>query len=165
MTRYFDIPGQAQVATCVVLGGPDTAQLLLLVRRGREPYRDCWALPSGFLEVDESFEQAARRELAEETGIRWDAAFASTFRFVSEQGDPRGAIECGVFCVHAGVRVPDVCGADDVTEAHWFRLDALPLPLAFDHEGVLEAMLAHPLGGPEDDGRRSAKGGVLHEVG
>jgi 8-oxo-dGTP diphosphatase len=113
---------------------------VLLVRRGEEPYRDRWALPGGFLHPHESAERAARRELAEETGMAPDDARAplhlEQLRTYSEPGrDPR----MRVVSVAYAALVPDLPeprGGGDAAQARWCAL-ADARGLAFDHDTIL----------------------------
>ncbi len=109
---------------------------LLLIKRKNEPFKDMWALPGGFLDENEDIEQAAYRELFEETGIKIDrleqvAAFGKPGR------DPRGHMISIAFVgiVHAETAA---VGADDAIEARWFSYKELP-PLAFDHHEIILA--------------------------
>lgn len=125
---------------------------VLLIRRAREPFRGAWAIPGGFVEVGERVEDAARRELVEETGLRGD--IVDLLGVWSDPArDPRGhtvtvAFVCkvgGIVDVAAGTgRARGHVGAlapvagDDAGEARWFDLDKLPA-LAFDHAAILAA--------------------------
>ncbi|MCA1222596.1 NUDIX hydrolase [Streptomyces sp. 8L] len=121
---------------------------VLLVRRGEEPYRGCWALPGGFLHPRESAERAARRELAEETGIAQDSASAplhlEQLRTYSDPDrDPRMRV---VSVAYAALvpGLPEPTGGGDAAHARWTAL-ADARPLAFDHDQILAD--AHRRGG------------------
>jgi 8-oxo-dGTP diphosphatase len=106
---------------------------LLLVRRGRPPFRGRWALPGGFVELDESTEQAVGRELKEETGLT--ARPAGVVGVYSEPGrDPRGPTVTIAYRMRGRGGRP--AGADDAREAAWFPLRRLPR-LAFDHDRIV----------------------------
>lgn len=108
---------------------------VLLIRRGNEPFRGRWALPGGFVDVGERLEDAARRELEEETGLT-GVALQQLGAFGDPDRDPR---EHTVSVVYYGVlagAAPPVRGADDAVEARWFPLHRLP-PLAFDHDVIV----------------------------
>ena len=119
-------------ADCVVLRNSE----VLLVRRGNEPYKGCWALPGGFMEMDETIEHCAVRELQEETGLQVDEKALRLIGIYSAPGrDPRGRTVTAAYAV----RVPDTTEAtagDDAAEVRWWPLDALP-PLAFDHDKII----------------------------
>lgn len=113
----------------------DRAWRVLLVRRGKPPFEGKWALPGGFVEMDETLVASAARELAEETGLR-GVALEQLHAFGDPGRDPRGRT---VSVVHWGVvegSLPEVEGDDDADEAVWHAVEALP-ELAFDHAEVL----------------------------
>ena len=116
----------------------------LLIRRGREPFKGQWALPGGFVEVGERVEDAARRELVEETGLRGD--ILDLLGVYSDPGrDPRGHTVSVAYVMKVSgiVQVDDL---DDAEEARWFDVEKPP-PLAFDHDAILadaRAWLARP---------------------
>lgn len=102
----------------------------LLIRRGNPPFAGSWALPGGFVEEGERVSEAARRELAEETGLRVDGLELLGV-YDTPGRDPRGWTVSVVYLAKVQRELP-VTGADDASEAHWFTVDALP-ELAFDH--------------------------------
>ncbi len=107
---------------------------IILIKRKNNPFKDCWALPGGFQEWGESLEQTAVREAKEETGL--DVYLIQQLSVYSNPDrDPRGPVN-SVGYVARGKGIPK--GADDATEAKIFPLDALLLPLAFDHAKRLE---------------------------
>ena len=108
---------------------------VLLIERGREPYMGKWALPGGFIEIDEELEAACRRELMEETGIgvgelKQFKAFGGVFR------DPRHRTISVIFYAFTDEELAAKAG-DDAAKARWFPIDQLP-ELAFDHQLILE---------------------------
>ena len=112
---------------------------LLLVERGIPPFKGMWALPGGYLQMDEDAIDGAKRELFEETGLR--DAYIEQFRtFSAVDRDPRGRV---ITIAHlALVRISEVKGGDDAAKARWFPLKDVP-QLAFDHDMILrEAMKA-----------------------
>lgn len=123
-------------ADCVVVR--DGA--LLLVRRGNDPYKGCWALPGGFMEMDETIEHCAARELQEETGIVVDEKSLRLVGIHSAPGrDPRGRTVTAAYAVAVDSGIQAAAG-DDAAEVRWWPLQELP-PLAFDHrEIVADAM-------------------------
>lgn len=137
----YKYPRPAVTADCVVIGqADDGSRKVLLIRREHEPYKDCWALPGGFLEMDETLEQCALRELKEETGL---TPVGSNIRelksFSTIDRDPRGRTITVAFLIE--MPLAEVTGQDDAAEARWFPLDKLP-PLAFDHDEILNVALA-----------------------
>lgn len=107
----------------------------LLIRRGREPYKGAWALPGGFVEVGERLEDAVRRELVEETGLKGDVVDLLGV-YSDPARDPRGHTVSAVYVLKVAGIVDVGQAGDDADEARWFPLDALP-PLAFDHDRIL----------------------------
>ena len=94
---------------------------LLMVKRGGHPFIGKWALPGGFLEPDETAEQAVRRELAEETGVNADAIIQLR-AFSDPQRDPRTRIVTVAYIAVLD-RLPDARAGDDAADAKWFALE------------------------------------------
>jgi len=128
------------VAVDMVIFGYDTKKLrVLLIRRGIEPFFDCWALPGGFVNPDESLDDAARRELAEETGL--DQIFMEQlYSFGSVDRDPRERVISVCYYALIDLLGTTPKGASDAAEARWFNIDDLPT-LAFDHNEILNFSL------------------------
>ncbi|MEL7587713.1 MAG: NUDIX hydrolase [Prolixibacteraceae bacterium] len=116
---------------------------LLLIERGKDPYVGKWALPGGFLEMDELLVDGCRRELKEETGLEVEEL--NQFRtYDAIDRDPRGRTISVVFYgVAAGNMVVE--GADDAARAAWFSVNQLP-ELAFDHELIISEFLQYTYG-------------------
>ena len=132
----YDYPRPALTVDLVVIAGRPDDRRVLLVRRAAAPFKNRWALPGGFVDEDEPLEHAARRELAEETGLTIEAPLTQTGAFGDPGRDPRGWTVSVAFGVVLSEALPAVRGDDDAAEAAWHRLAALPA-LAFDHDGVL----------------------------
>lgn len=131
----YEYPRPMLTADCVVINPLDE---VLLIRRSNEPFRGCWALPGGFMEMDETIEHCAVRELQEETGICVDESRAVLVGVFSRPGrDPRGRTVTAAYRVDLDKEVNAV-GGDDAAEARWFPLSELP-PLAFDHAEIIAA--------------------------
>lgn len=114
---------------------------VLLVRRGNEPYKGCWALPGGFMEMDESIERCAVRELMEETGLAADEKQLRLVGVYSAPGrDPRGRTVTAAYLIDVEDD-PQATAGDDAAEVRWWPVSALP-PLAFDHAEIIAAALA-----------------------
>ena len=111
---------------------------VLLVKRGNEPFKGCWALPGGFMEMDETIERCAVRELQEETGLTVDEEQLLLIGIYSVPGrDPRGRTVTAAYRVDVGAGAIATAG-DDAAEVQWWSLDNLP-PLAFDHADIIAA--------------------------
>jgi 8-oxo-dGTP diphosphatase len=114
---------------------------ILLILRKNEPYQGMWALPGGFMEIDETLEQAAVRELEEETGLK-DIELTQFRTFSQVDRDPRTRIITTVFCGEASPENNDAKGGDDAVEAEWYNIDKLP-PLGFDHAHIIDLLIAN----------------------
>ena len=135
----YPYPRPAVTADCVVIGQEaDGSRQVLLIRRGHEPYKDCWAFPGGFMEMDETLEQCALRELKEETGLTPTGDLIELKSFSTVDRDPRGRTITVAFLIETPLT--EAKGQDDAAEARWFPLDDLP-PLAFDHHEILKVAL------------------------
>ena len=134
----YKYPHPAVTTDCVIFGYDVKEGLsVLLVERGIEPYKGCWAFPGGFMNIDEDAETGARRELREETGL--ETAFIEQFGcFTEVNRDPRERVITIAF--YALVRKAEVQGGDDAAAARWFPIGDVP-PLAFDHDRILRVAL------------------------
>lgn len=134
----YKYPRPALTADCIVFARKELDFRVLLVQRANEPYKGKWAFPGGFMNMDETTEEAARRELKEETGlIVDDICQIGTFDRVDR--DPRGrVITVAYFVVIDGIR--EVKGGDDAAVARWFSIQNLP-ELAFDHQEIMEVAM------------------------
>ena len=135
----YPFPRPSVTTDCVIFGYDGKNLKLLLVERGIPPFKGMWALPGGYLQMDEDAIDGAKRELFEETGLR--DAYIEQFRtFSAVDRDPRGRV---ITIAHlALVRISEVKGGDDAAKAQWFPLKDVP-QLAFDHDMILrEAMKA-----------------------
>ena len=127
---HYKYPHPSVTTDCVIFGFDGTRLNVLLIERGNDPYKGCWAFPGGFLNMDESALEGAKRELYEETGLR-DAYIHQFHAFSAPDRDPRErVISIAYFAL---VRLTDVKAGDDAAKAQWFPLDEMP-PLAFDHD-------------------------------
>lgn len=140
MSYSYRYPRPALAVDCVVFGVHEGRLLVLLIRRGQAPFRGDWAIPGGFVEVQESLDDAARRELHEETGLT-NVYLEQLYTFGSVHRDPRERVVSVAY--YALVRRVEHHGvaASDAAQAEWFPVDELP-SLAFDHGEVLQTALA-----------------------
>ncbi len=133
MTYTYKYPRPAVTADCVVFTKEEEPRVLL-IRRGNEPYKGCWAIPGGFMNMDETTEQCALRELEEETGLVAETVH-QLGAYSRVDRDPRGRTISVVY--YTVVDAPrDVEGQDDAAEAQWFPIRDIPT-LAFDHSEIL----------------------------
>lgn len=129
----YKYPHPSVTTDCVIFGFDGTKLSVLLVKRGVEPYKGRWAFPGGFMNMDESAEEGALRELQEETGLK--GAYIRQFHtFTAPERDPRERVI--TIAYYALVRMQEVAGGDDADDARWFTLDEVP-QLAFDHDQIL----------------------------
>ena len=137
-TYTYDYPRPAVTTDCVIFGYDGKELKVLLIERGIEPFKGCWAFPGGFLNMDEDALAGARRELKEETGLV--DAFIEQFHTFSEPGrDPRGRVI--TIAHYALVKIQEVEGGDDAAQARWFPIGEVP-PLAFDHDRILRMAMS-----------------------
>lgn len=142
MTSHcYDYPRPALSCDTVVFAGPRDAYKVLLVKRGNEPFAGCWALPGGFVDEDERPVDAARRELAEETGLIWEGEMLPVGAFGDPGRDPRGWNVSAVYAADVGLETPLVVGGDDAAAARWCFADDLPERMAFDHVQIIAVAL------------------------
>jgi 8-oxo-dGTP diphosphatase len=108
---------------------------VLLIKRKHWPFEGMWALPGGFVCMDESLEKAARRELEEETGVR-DVYLEQLYTFGDPGRDPRTRVITVAYFALISSDQLELCAATDAADVDWFRA-ANPPPLAFDHADIL----------------------------
>ena len=131
----YKYPHPAVTTDCVIFGFDGKRLHILLIERGLEPYKGSWALPGGFLKMDETVGEGAARELYEETHVK-DVYLEQFKVFSTVDRDPRERVITVAF--YALVRQTDyrILAGDDAARASWFEVDELP-PLAFDHEEII----------------------------
>ena len=133
----YKYPHPAVTADCVIFGFDGVSIKILLVKRGIEPYKGKWAFPGGFMRIDETSEECAKRELEEETGLK-TSSVEQFYTFSDVHRDPRERV---ITIAHiALVRLSEVKGGDDAEVARWFAQDDIP-SLAFDHDRILRMAL------------------------
>lgn len=126
------------VTVDVLIFSLDKSQVLLIQRK-HEPFKDAWAIPGGFIDMDETAEHAAARELQEETGL--EGIEMQQFKtYTAVDRDPRGRTITILFVAKINPAAAKVSAGDDAKAAQWWPSDALP-SLAFDHAHILEEVL------------------------
>ena len=138
MAYTYQYPRPAVTADCVVVTKESEPQVLL-IERGDEPFKGCWAIPGGFLNIDETTEQCALRELEEETGLKLNKAY-QVGAYSKVDRDPRGRAITVAYLAIVDAPLP-VTGLDDAARAKWFSINELPT-LAFDHADIMADSLA-----------------------
>jgi ADP-ribose pyrophosphatase YjhB (NUDIX family) len=132
--------GQRVTADIVIFTIRDDELQVLLVRRGIPPFEGRWAIPGGFVLPNESLDEAARRELREETGVE-DVFLEQLYTFGEPGRDPRGqVVTVAYYALVSPDRAPPLAGSD-AAEARWWPADRVPSPLAFDHDEILATAL------------------------
>lgn len=142
MKYCYDYPRPAVTADIIILKLFNSQQSVLLIERKHPPFEGMWALPGGFLEMDETLEEAALRELQEETGIT-GVKLAQFHTFSKVNRDPRHRTITTVFIGQADEHTVTPEAGDDAAKVRWFPLENLP-PLAFDHGEVMEMVISRP---------------------
>lgn len=136
MKKYiYDYPRPALTVDMMVTRNVGLGTEILLIQRLNPPFQNQWALPGGFVDMDETLEQAAARELEEETGLT--GIVINQFKAFSTPGrDPRGHTISVIFIGEAS-QDSSVKAGDDAKYASWFSLKELP-SLAFDHADIIQ---------------------------
>lgn len=129
----YEYPRASVTADSVLFAQKDGQTYVLLIQRGNEPYKGCWAFPGGFLNMDETVAHCAERELEEETGIVL-TGMQLVGIYSDVERDPRGRVVTAAYT--AMTTMPEAVASDDAEAAKWWPLNALP-KLAFDHEVIL----------------------------
>lgn len=135
MSFCYKYPRPAVTVDAVVFALIPTTQVLLIQRKN-PPFQDCWAFPGGFVDENETVEEAVYRELEEETGLQVKSL--EQFKTFSAVGrDPRGRTISVAFVAKLAVEPLPLVAQDDAVAAQWFPIDKLP-NLAFDHNAILK---------------------------
>lgn len=132
----YEYPRPSVTVDIVVFGYSGRGRLnVLLIKRGGEPFKGHWALPGGFVEIEEDLESSALRELEEETGVK-DLFLEQLYTFGQPDRDPRGRVISVAYYSLVNLQDHPPQPASDAERAEWFSLDDLP-ELAFDHADIL----------------------------
>ena len=135
----YQYPHPAVTTDVAVFTIRDQQLKLLLVQRGAPPFKGMWALPGGFLDIDEDLETCAKRELEEETGIS-GVYLEQLYTFGAPNRDPRERVISVTYYALVPSDRLKLKAASDAMDADWFARDKMP-PLAFDHQKIIT--LAH----------------------
>lgn len=139
MPATYEHPRPALTVDCVVFGFDEGDLKVLLIQRDAAPFRGRWALPGGFVRVEESLEEAARRELQEETGIE-QVFLEQLYTFGEPNRDPRERVVTVAYYGLVKLAQHEIAASTDAAQAAWFAIDDMP-PLAFDHARIVGAAL------------------------
>lgn len=134
--KLSDYPHPAVTVDIVIFTVIENHLKVLLVKRNDEPFKDTWALPGGFVRMDEDIKDAAERELKEETGVT-DVYLEQLYTFGDITRDPRGRVITVTYIALVNSENLTLHPSTDVKEANWFSIASLP-KLAFDHKKILE---------------------------
>jgi 8-oxo-dGTP diphosphatase len=139
VAHTYEYPRPAVTVDCVVFGLDEAELKVLLIQRDLDPFKNRWALPGGFVRMEEDLENAARRELAEEAGIR-DVFLEQLYTFGDVKRDPRGRVITIAYYALVNLAEHEPKAATDARNAAWFGASDVPA-LAFDHAKILDAAL------------------------
>jgi len=140
MTYTYQYPRPMVTVDAIVFRQNDNVMEVLLIKRKNYPFEGMWALPGGFVDMEETAEEAVVRELQEETGLQF-SDFTQLHTFSTIGRDPRGR---NISIMYSGITEMDnstVKAGDDAAEAQWFPVTKLP-QLAFDHKDAIQMALS-----------------------
>jgi 8-oxo-dGTP diphosphatase len=137
--RAEDYPRPSVTCDVVILTLVEGDLRVLLVKRRNWPFEGMWAIPGGFLNMDESLEDAARRELEEETAVK-DLYLEQLYTFGDVGRDPRTRVITVVYYALVDAARLNVRAGDDAADTQWFSMYDLPA-MAFDHKNILDYTL------------------------
>jgi 8-oxo-dGTP diphosphatase len=140
MKYAYQYPRAALTVDCVVFGFAEAALHVLLIERGLEPFQGRWALPGGFVRVDETLDAAARRELREEAGLG-NVFLEQLYTFGDLDRDPRERVVSVAYYALVKMSEHEAKAATDAANARWFPVAEAPR-LAFDHAHILQTAVA-----------------------
>ncbi len=139
MSYTYNFPRPAVTVDIVLFNKIVNELFVLLIERKHQPFINCWAIPGGFVDENESLDNAALRELAEETGVT-QVQLKQIYTFGNPGRDPRGHTISVVFAGFFN-EANSVKAGDDAKDVQWFPVSNLP-ELAFDHLSVLNYVLS-----------------------
>lgn len=135
----YQYPRPAVTVDILLFAEESTDRKILLIQRKNPPFKDHWALPGGFVDMDESLEESALRELQEETGLA-DVQLTQLGAFGTPDRDPRGRVITVAYYGAIDATQADVAAGSDAADARWFSTKHLP-DLAFDHGEIVAAAI------------------------
>ncbi|MCG9129102.1 NUDIX hydrolase [Candidatus Poribacteria bacterium] len=135
----YEYPRPSVTVDIILLTDAKPYPDVLLIRRKNPPFKEAWALPGGFLEMDETLEESALRELYEETNIS-NVELTQLGTFDHPHRDPRGRVITVAYVGIVKSKIKDVIAGSDAGEATWHSTSKLP-ELAFDHKIIIQTAL------------------------
>ncbi len=137
MSYTYEHPRPSVSVDCVIFGLDASTQLkVLLIKRANDPFQGKWALPGGFVDMEEDLPTSALRELEEETSVK-DVFIEQLYTFGAPNRDPRGRVISVAYFALVNLAEHPVMAADDAAAADWHSIQELP-PLAFDHQEIMQ---------------------------
>lgn len=140
MPYTYEYPRPSLTVDCVIFGLDEGDLKVLLIQRDLEPFKGKWALPGGFVRVNETLDEAALRELQEETGVS-NVYLEQLYTFGEVNRDPRERVVTVSYYALAKLSDHRIKATTDARDAAWFSVSDMP-GLAFDHEKIFETALA-----------------------
>jgi 8-oxo-dGTP diphosphatase len=140
MPYTYEYPRPMVTVDAVVFRMNENSTEVLLIQRGHFPFKGMWALPGGFVDMEETLEEAIVRELEEETGLKV-VELTQLHAYSEIHRDPRGRNISITFFGLAGSDNTSIKAGDDAADARWFPIDQMP-ELAFDHKKVVKLALS-----------------------
>lgn len=137
MAYTYEYPRPRLTVDCVIFGLDESSRLkALLIQRGHDPFKGTWALPGGFVDMDEPLVEAALRELKEETGVS-NVFIEQLYTIGTPNRDPRGRVVTVVYFALINLAQHKIGADSDAQDVRWFPISALPA-LAFDHADIMD---------------------------
>ncbi len=136
MAYTYEYPHPAVTTDIVIFTIRRDELKLLLIKRGLPPYEGMWALPGGFINLDESLDEGARRELEEETGVS-DVYLEQLYTFGEPDRDPRERVVTVAYYALVPTDEIDIKAGSDAEGVSWIGMQELP-ELAFDHSAIID---------------------------
>ena len=134
--KLTDYPQPSVTVDIIIFTIQEEELKVLLVKRKIMPFKDMWAIPGGFVRINENLEDAAKRELKEETGVEADY-LEQLYTFGDVKRDPRGRVITVAYFALLNSEKLQLKASTDVSQARWFSVNKLP-KLAFDHDKILK---------------------------
>lgn len=138
-TFTYEFPRSSITVDCVIFGIDEDKLKILIIQRALDPFRGNWALPGGFVRIDETIDEAANRELREETGLK-EIFLEQLYTFGQIDRDPRERVISVAYYALVNLHNHSVHAATDAENAAWFNVQELP-NLAFDHNIIVKTAL------------------------